>query len=173
MKLTILILMLSFVSFAQDSIQILKKTYLDKKSLSYSDYTTCDSTKTIRVVYDNEISNAISAKLSEMYNKTYVYDDILDGNDYFIKQAAIDSSKNVIAINILSNGIDNFVDYAICGIQDDVEIMAEITDQTTKKFYVNYFQVLSINNKQSQFIEITVKRRFTTERYLLFKHKEE
>lgn len=173
MKLILMFILLSFMSFGQDSIQVLKKFYVDKETFKYSDYITCDSTKTIRVVYDNEISNAISATLSQRYNKSYEYEDILDGNAYFIKQAAIDSNKNVIAINIISNGIDNFVDYAICGIETDSELMVELIDVTTKNFYVNYFQVLSTKNKQSEFIEITVKRRFTTERYLLFKHKEE
>lgn len=169
----LLVMLLSFASFGQDSIQILKRSYLDKKTFTYSDYTTCDSMQTIRVVYDNEISNAISSRLSELYNKNYTYEDILDGNAYFIKQAAIDSNKNVMAINILSNGIDSFVEYAICGIETDSEIMVELIDPTTKIFYVNYFQVLSLNNRQTEFIEITVRRRFTIERYLLFKHKEQ
>lgn len=173
MKLILMFIILSFMSFGQDSIQVLKRFYVDKETFKYSDYITCDSTKTIRVVYDNEISNAISSRLSELHNKNYTYEDILDGNAYFIKQAAIDSNKNVMAINILSNGIDTFVENAICGIETDSELMVELIDPTTKFFYVNYFQVLSLNNRQTEFIEITVRRRFTIERYLLFKHKEQ
>jgi len=173
MKLTLLMILLSFTLFGQDSIEVVERTYFDKNTLIFSDFTSCDSNQTIRVVYDYDISTAVSSILSERYKKFEVFhEDIVEGNNYFIKQAAIDSNKNVLAINIFSNGLEDFIEYIICNVESDNEIMTDLLRRRTKKVYVNYFQVISKNNEQSEFVAVTVERRMSIEKYLLFNKKE-
>jgi hypothetical protein len=173
MKLTLLIILLSFTLFGQDTIEVVERTYLDKNTLMFTDFTSCDSNQTIRVVYDYDISTTVSSILSERYKKFEVFhEDIVEGNNYFIKRAAIDSNKNVLAINIFSNGLEDFIQYIICNVESDNEIMTDLLRRRTKKIYVNYFQVISKNNEQSEFIAVTVERRMSMEKYLLFNKKE-
>ena len=172
MKLTLLMILLSFTLFGQDSIEVVERTYLDKNTLTFSDFKGCDSNQTIRVVYDYDISTAVSSILSERYKKFEVFhEDIVEGNYYFIKRAAIDSNKNVLAINIFSNGLEDFIQYVICNVESDNEIMTDLLRRRTKKIYVNYFQVISKNNEQSEFVAVTVERRMSIEKYLLFNKK--
>ena len=173
MKLTLLMILLSFTLFGQDTIEVVERTYLDKNTLIFSDFTTCDSNQTIRVVYDYDISTAVSSVLSERYQKFEVFhEDIVEGNNYFIKRAAIDSNKNVLAINIFSNGLEEFIQYIVCNVESDNEIMTDLLRRRTKKIYVNYFQVISKNNEQSEFVAVTIERRMSIEKYLLFNKKE-
>ena len=142
--LTILLL-LAYNTFAQN-LTVLGKIYIDTVNLYPTEYTTCDSTKTLRIMTDNELSNMASDRLSKMYKLSNDYDnEFLNGGFDFSKKVAVDSSKNILLIYVnVSNSyklsaIDAIMDY----VNEDDVLHKDIKELNPKMIYVNYFQVFN------------------------------
>ena len=67
------LLLLAFNTFAQD-VTVLGRIYIDTAVMSPTEYTTCDTTKTLRIMTDNDLSNIASDRLSKMYSLSNDYD---------------------------------------------------------------------------------------------------
>lgn len=142
--LTILLL-LAYNTFAQN-LTVLGRVYIDTVNLYPTEYTTCDSTKTLRIMTDNELSNMASDRLSKMYKLSNDYDnEFLNGGFDFCKKVAVDSSKNILLIYVdVSNSykltaIEAIMDY----VDEDDVLHKDIKELNPKMIYVNYFQVFN------------------------------
>ena len=142
--LTILLL-LAYNTFAQN-LTVLGKIYIDTVNLYPTEYTTCDSTKTLRIMTDNELSNMASDRLSKMYKLSNDYDnEFLNGGFDFSKKVAVDSSKNILLIYVdVSNSYKLSAIDAIMGYVDEDDVLhKDIKELNPKMIYVNYFQVFN------------------------------
>ncbi len=80
------LLLLAFNTFAQD-VTVLGRIYIDTAVMSPTEYTTCDTTKTLRIMTDNDLSNIASDRLSKMYSLSNDYDnEFLNGGFDFCKK---------------------------------------------------------------------------------------
>jgi hypothetical protein len=129
--------------------------YIDTVNLYPTEYTTCDSTKTLRIMTDNELSNMASDRLSKMYKLSNDYDnEFLNGGFDFSKKVAVDSSKNILLIYVdVSNSyklsaIDAMLDY----IDRDDLLHKDIKKLSAKMIYVNYFQVFTSTSKREHVV---------------------
>lgn len=142
--LTILLL-LAYNTFAQN-LTVLGRVYIDTVNLYPTEYTTCDSTKTLRIMTDDGLSNMASDRLSKMYSLSNDYDnEFLNGGFDFCKKVAVDSSKNILLIYVdVSNSykltaIEAIMDY----VNEDDVLNKDIKELNPKMIYVNYFQVFN------------------------------
>lgn len=142
--LTILLL-LAYNTFAQN-VTVLGRVYIDTVNLYPTEYTTCDSTKTLRIMTDDGLSNMASDRLSKMYSLSNDYDnEFLNGGFDFCKKVAVDSSKNILLIYVdVSNSykltaIEAIMDY----VDEDDVLHKDIKELNPKMIYVNYFQVFN------------------------------
>ena len=151
--LTILLLV-AYNTFAQN-VTVLGRMYIDTVNLYPTEYTTCDSTKTLRIMTDDGLSNMASDRLSKMYNLPNEYDnEFLNGGFDFCKKVAVDSSKNILLIYVdVSNSyklsaIDAMLDY----IDRDDLLHKDIKKLSAKMIYVNYFQVFTSTSKREHVV---------------------
>lgn len=142
--LTILLL-LAFNTFAQN-LTVLGRVYIDTVNLYPTEYTTCDSTKTLRIMTDDGLSNMASDRLSSNFELFNDYDnEFLNGGFDFCKKVAVDSSKNILLIYVdVSNSykltaIEAIMDY----VNEDDVLHKDIKELNPKMIYVNYFQVFN------------------------------
>ena len=145
----IFLLLLAFNTFAQD-VTVLGRIYIDTAIMSPAEYTTCDTTKTLRIMTDNDLSNIASDRLSKMFKLSDDYDnEFLYGGFEFGKKVAVDSSKNILIIYVdVSNSykldaIESIMEY----IDEDDVLHKDIKELKPKMIYTNYFQVFNSTSK--------------------------
>jgi hypothetical protein len=155
-------------------IKVIEKKYYDKDTKVLSKYTTCDSNKTIRVVSDNMISTSSTAMLYQklgMSGKKFSVSNVVnDGVKHFISKTAIDSSKNILYINISSYDVNEYVKDIVNTICKDKKFMKDFKSDKPISFYVNYFQVMAPDN-QCEHIVITVIRENQENKYFYYHNK--
>ena len=148
------LLLLAFNTFAQDVTE-LGRIYIDTAVMSPTEYTTCDTTKTLRIMTDNDLSNIASDRLSKMYSLSNDYDnEFLNGGFDFCKKVAVDSSKNILLIYVdVSNSykidaIEAIMEY----VDEDKVLHKDIKELTPKMIYTNYFKVFTSTSKREHVV---------------------
>lgn len=165
--IAILFLGLTMMSYGQ-TLKVKGKKYLDKENFTLVKYSTCDSTKTMRIVTDNELSLSASNLLTKMHTLQKAdTSSINEGVVHFIRRSAIDSNLNVLLIDVKvdqSYRIAN-LEY-ISDILDNDDILHQDIDfLKPTKVYVNYFQVFMNSNKAEHVLITLVLKSGELKRY--------
>ena len=150
MKLLALLFLLASINLFGQGIKVNSKKYLDKEKLTLVKYTSCDSTKTLRILTDNEVSSIASRRLSDMYDlpiadSTFINDGVVD----FAKKTAVDSNLNVLLFNITvsKNLREPNLEYVMDILENDDILHMNIESHQPVTVYVNYFQVITLKYK--------------------------
>lgn len=159
MKLLALLFLLVSINLFGQGITVNSKKYLDKDKLSLVKYTSCDSTKTLRVLTDNTISSIASNRLcrmSDLPNADTSY--INKGVINFIKKTAADSNLNVllIDINVSSNIRESNLEYVMDILDNDDILHMNIESSQPITTYINYFQVFTHDLRKCEHVVITL-----------------
>lgn len=144
-----LFLIVTINLFGQD-ITVNSKQYLDKETLTLTDYTTCDTTKTLRVITDYVLSKIASNRLSKMFDlPTYYETEFEVGVNHFIEKISADSNMNVLLIdvNVSNRFMLSNLEYITDIIENDEVLFKTIRELEPNSVYINYFQVFTIKHK--------------------------
>jgi len=171
MKTILLVfLLLVFNTFGQ-KIVVNHRIYIDLQTLELSEYTTCDSTKTLRIMTDDVLSEIATKKLSKMYDLLTDEDDGVMHSGYdFGKKVAQDSVMNVLLINVsVSNSYKlSALEYISDILDNDDVLHREISYFRPTKLYVNYFQVVMNNNKREHVVVTLILPDESTKKYYYY-----